>query len=149
MSDGDSGGDGGGDSAGRVISVPSRREIPHYHGDGVRALFVASAIILIVAKSTGADLPLSTFGTVVAAVVLVIAAGITNPVQFWIHWINAFLAICGTILFGTTAIEHYRSGISIFDSSFVYVEALALLSLVALYFTTQTVRGLHLRPDFS
>jgi hypothetical protein len=133
------GGDGG-------EHIPRHRGIPHYHGDAARALFVVSAVLLIFAKSTGADIPLSTFGTVVSAVVLVVAAGITNPTQFWIHWLNAFLAICGTLLFGTTAVENYRAGIRVFDPSFIYVEALALLSLLALYFTTRTVRGLHMRP---
>ena len=123
--------------------IPRHHKIPHYHGDGVRALFVVSAVLLIVAQSTGAELPLSTFGTVIVAVVLVIAAGITNPAQFWIHWANAFLAMFGVLLFGTTAVNHYR------DPSFVYVEALALLSLIALYFTTRTVRGLHMKENHS
>lgn len=129
--------------------VPPHREIPHYHGDGVRALFVASAVLLIVAKSTGAELPLSTFGTVVAAVVLVVAAGITNPAQRGIHWLNATLAVIGTILFGRAAVNHYSTGTSFFDTSFLFIEALALLSLVALYFTTRTIRGIKQRPDYS
>lgn len=137
----------GSENGGEGEIVPPHREIPHYHGNEVRALFVVSAIVLIVAKSTGADLPLSTISTVTTAVVLVIAAGITNPAQFWIHWANAFLAAYGTILFGMTAVDHYRTGASVFDLSFVYVEALALLSLVALYFTVRTVRGLHLKKD--
>lgn len=135
------GGDGG-------ESVPRHRSIPHYHGDEARVLFVVSAVLLIVAKSTGAELPLSTFGIVVAAVVLVVAAGITNPAQFWIHWINSFLAVYGTILFGTTAVDRYRAGASVFDASFAYVEALALISLIALYFTTRTIRGIKQRPKF-
>ncbi len=126
-------------------SVPPRSVVPHYHGDEVRALFVISAVVLVVARSTGADLPLSTFGTVASAVALVVAAGITNPTQFWIHWMNAFLAMSGTLLFGTAAVENYRSGITIFDSSFIYVEALAILSLIALYFTTRTIRGIKQR----
>lgn len=129
--------------------IPQRHHIPHYHGDAVRALFVASAIVLIVARSTGVDLPLSTFGTVSTAVALVIAAGITNPASFWIHWINAGLAMVGTILFGMSAVDHYRLGISVFDPSFTYIEALALLSLLALYFTTRTIRGLHTRTIIS
>ena len=128
-------------------SVPLRREIPHYHGDGVRVLFVVSAIVLIVAQSTGAELPLSTLGTVVSAVMLVIAAGITNPMQYEIHWANALIAIAGTLLFGTTAVSNYRAGMSFFDPSFVYVEALALLSLIALYFTTRTIRGITQAPS--
>ena len=139
----------GNDDGGMGDSVPPRREIPHYHGDGVRVLFVVAAVVLIIAQSTGADLPLGTTGAVVSAVLLVIAAGITNPAQYGIHWFNAFLAIVGTLLFGTTAVEHYRAGLSAFDSSFVYIETLTLLSLIALYFTTRTIRGLHMRPRFS
>ena len=126
--------------------VPPRHVIPHYHGDTVRALFFVGALVLIVAQSTGADLPLSTIGSVVSAVLLVIAAGITNPAQKGIHWFNAFIAIGGTLIFGISAVSHYRSGASIFDPSFTYTEALALLSLVALYFTTATIRGNIQRP---
>lgn len=125
----------------------THREIPHYHGDAVRALFVLGALTLIVAQSTGTDLPLSTGNAVIAAAILVVAAGITNPTQKWIHWLNALLAALGSIIFGTAVIEHYRSGLSGFNSSFFFLEALALLSLVALYFTTRTIRGLVLRPE--
>ncbi len=126
-----------------------RHTIPHYHGDAVRGLFLVSALVLIVAQSTGAQLPLSTVGAVIVAVALVVSAGITNPAQSWIHWINAFFAVLGTFLFGTTAVEHYRAGMSFFDPSFAYVEALAFLSLFALYFTTRTIRGFYLRPKLS
>lgn len=128
--------------------VPPRREIPHYHGDKTRIIFVVSAVVLIVAQSTGADLPLSTAGAVISAILLVIAAGVTNPAQFGIHWMNAFIAILGTLVFGITAVSRYRSGVSFFDPSFIYVEALALLSLIALYFTTRTIRGIGQRPSF-
>ncbi len=129
-------------------SIPRAHRIPHYHGDNVRVLFVVSAVVLIIAQSTGAELPLTTTGAVTAAVLLVVTAGITNPAVHWIHWLNALIAIYGTVLFGTTAVEHYRSGISIFDTSFAYIEALALLSLIALYFTTRTIRGFHMRSLF-
>lgn len=128
-------------------SIPQRHRIPHYHGDAVRALFFTGAIILIVAQSTGVDLRLSTTGAVTFAILLVVAAGITNPAKSWIHWLNAFIAVIGTLFFGTTAVGHYRADISIFDTSFAYIEALALLSLVALYFTTRTIRGFRPRPD--
>lgn len=129
------------------ISVPPHRKIPHYYGNNVRVIFVISAIVLIIAQSTGADLPLSTKGAVFGAIVLVILAGITNPAQGWIHWANEFMAMFGVLLFGTSAIDHYRAGLSVFDSSFAYIETLALLSLLALYFTTRTVRGFYLKGD--
>ncbi len=129
-------------------TVPPKREIPHYHGDEVRVIFVIGAIVLIVAQSTGANLPLSTAGAVISAALLVIAAGITNPAQYGIHWVNALIATAGTILFGITAVSRYRAEVSLFDPSFVYVEALALLSLIALYFTTRTIRGIKQRQEF-
>jgi hypothetical protein len=127
--------------------VPMLHRVMHYHGDETRMIFFASAIVLIIAQSTGASLPLTTTGAVFAAVLLVVAAGITNPAQSSIHWFNAFIAICGTLLFGLNAVNHYRAGISLFDPSFAYTETLALLSLVALYFTTRTIRGDIQRPD--
>lgn len=136
-------GDGGGES------VPQQHKIPHYHGDIVRALFFVSAIILIVAQSTGADLRLSTTGAVFSAILLVVVAGTTNPARSGIHWLNACIAVIGTLFFGTTAVEHYRANVSIFDTSFAYIEALTLLSLVALYFTTRTIRGFRSRLDNS
>ena len=126
--------------------VSHRRTIPHYHGDAVRGLFLVSALLLIVAQSTGAKLPFPAVGAIIAAVALVISAGITNPREPWIHWVDAFFAVIGTFLFGTAAVEHYRAGMNLSDLSFVYVEALALLSLFALYFTTRTIRGFHSRP---
>ncbi len=122
------------------------RAIPHYHGDAVRGLFVLGAITLIVAQSTGAALPLSTGGAVLGAVILVIAAGVTNPTQRWIHWMNAVLAAIGTVMFGTAVIERYQAGVAAVSGSFIFLEALAILSLVALYFTVRTLRGILLRP---
>lgn len=129
-------------------NVPHKREIPHYHGDEARVIFVISALIIIIAQSTGADLPLSTTGAVISSAILVIAAGVTNPAVLWIHWFNALMAFGGTILFGTSVVAHYRTGISLFDPSFIYLEALSLLSLVALYLTTRTIRGIFQRPKF-
>lgn len=129
--------------------VPRKHRVLHYHGDEMRVIFFVGAIVLIVAQSTGADLPLSTIGAVTAAVMLVIAAGITNPDHFWIHWFNAFLAVVGVLVFGTSAVGHYRAGMSVLDPSFTYTEALSLLSLFALYFTTRTIRGILQRPNLS
>lgn len=140
-------GNGSGDGEHVGEHVPQHHRIPHYHGDAVRALFFAGAIIIIVAQSTGADLRLSTGGAITLAILLVVAAGITNPAKSWIHWLDAALAVLGTFFFGSTAVEHYRAGVDFFDASFAYIEALALLSLVALYFTTRTIRGFRLRPD--
>lgn len=117
----------------------------HYYGGVVRALFIVAALVLLIAKTVGAELPLSLTGSVVTAVLLIVAAGITTPVLVWIQWINEVFALWGTLLFGTSAIEHYRAGSTIADTSFFAVEVLAILFLIALYYATKTVRGILLR----
>jgi len=125
------------------------RHIAHYHGDTVRFLFVAAAVIMLVAETTGASLPLPIFGIVTLAVILVIAAGIANPAQEWIHFINAILAIYGAVTFGLYAIQQYQTTHSFFSQTYLFAEALALVFLIAVYYTTKTVRGVLLRPHLT
>ncbi|HUQ30323.1 MAG TPA: hypothetical protein VM103_02265 [Candidatus Paceibacterota bacterium] len=121
----------------------------HYHGSTVRALLITSAIVLLIGATTGSDLPLSGSGSVISAIVLMVVAGITNPEQEWIHWVNEFLTVLLTIVFGTNAIEYYHRGGSVLDHSFFFTEVLSIIFLVTLYFTTKTVRGFHLRKSLA
>jgi len=125
------------------------RPVAHYHGDTVRALFVIMAVVMLIAETTGASLPLSTLGIVSFAVVLMVAAGIANPAQSWIHYVNVVLAVFGAISFGLYAIEQYRATHDVLTPTFLYAEVLALLFLTSVYYATKTVRGLLLRPHLS
>ena len=124
------------------------RKTRHYYGDTVRVLFVLGAIVLFVAESTGAVLPLSLSGVVVAAVILVVAAGITNPQQYWVHFVNELIAILGTVIFAEQAVGYWRVSIAVLNISYLFTEVMALLSIIALYFTTKTLRGVLLRQHF-
>ena len=126
--------------------APIRVSRQHYYGDVARILFVMAAIVILVAETTGADIPLTAGEAVIWAVILAISAGITNPEQSWIHWINEGIAILGVLVFGTSAIAHYRAGAGLLDSSYLYNEILALLSVITVYYTTKTIRGNVLRP---
>ena len=125
--------------------VPPVREIPHYHGDAARALFVIEAILLVIAPSMGAILSVSTTGALIGAVILVIAAGITNPAQAWIQYVDEALALLGAVVFGMRAVNTYPVAGTSLDTSFIFALALALISLVALYLTTRTIRGFIMR----
>ncbi len=126
-----------------------RKSAPHYYGDTVRMLFVSAAVLLIVATTTGAHLPLSAANAIAVAVVLAVAAGITNPEQRWIHWTNEAIAILGTLVFAGSAIGNWRAGVGITDPSYLFTEIISLLSLASLYFTTKTIRGFLLRAHLS
>lgn len=129
--------------------LPPRPHVRHYYGDTVRILFVAIAIAMVVGETTGAALPLSATTAVIAAITFAVAAGITNPGQKWIHYINEALAILGALIFTTSAALHWRAGAGFFDPSYFFTELVAILSIIALYFTTKTLRGLLLRETLS
>jgi len=132
---------------GEISEGPLRhRHVAHYHGDTVRALFIAEAVVLLIAETTGASLPIATLSIVLFAVALVVAAGITNPAQTWIHFVNALLALYGAVTFGLYAIEEYHLARDIFGQTYLSTELLAILFLISVYFTTKTVRGIMLRP---
>ena len=119
------------------------KRISHYHGDAVRILFVIAAGLIFLAEMLDADLPFSTFSTVVLVIVLVVAAGITNPAQVWIHWVNMVLSIFGLLLFGGISLTRFRENAP-FDESFI-VGCVALVFLVSLYLATRTIRGILMR----
>ncbi len=137
-------------NTGDIPSSPfAHRRIAHYHGDIVRILFLASALIMLAAQTTGTSLPFSTIQVVIFAVILVILAGVTNPAQAWIHYLNEVVAVFGAVRFGITAIEEYQGRQNLLDPQYLYVEVLALLFFIAVYFATKTIRGILLRPSLT
>jgi len=120
-----------------------RREIRvvHYHGDTVRILFIGAALLVFLTQFIGTKLPFSTGGLMFIIVVLVVAAGITNPVQKWIHWVNIVISIIGLTIFGGLALSRASADASVFSESGL-VALLAILFVAALYLGTRTVRGL-------
>lgn len=118
--------------------------LPHYYGGAVRALFIACAILLLMGGTLSADLPLSEGQTVFFAIVLMVTAGITNPAQRWIHWINEICAVIGILIFAPSAFAHYRAGVRFADPSMFLIEMLSVLFLISLYYATKTIRGMLL-----
>ena len=120
-----------------------RREVrhSHYHGDTVRILFVCAAVLVFLTQFVGTKLPFSTGALMFIIVVLVVAAGITNPVQHWIHWVNTIISIFGLLIFGGLALARIGTREDIFSQSGL-VAILAIVFLATLYLGTRTLRGL-------
>ena len=127
------------------VSFQHQRTCPiHYYGDTVRILFIIMAVVLLIGETAGADFPFSPGVSIMWALVFAIIAGITNPKQKWIHWVNGAVVVGAVYLFGTHAITHYRADADLFSASYFFPEGIAVLSLIALYFATKTIRGLLL-----
>jgi hypothetical protein len=116
------------------------QEVAHYHGDLVRMLFVAAAFLMLVMQFTGNAIFATPAALIVFVSVLVVAAGITSPVQRTIHWINLFLSFAGLAIFGSLATQRLHSLGDFFTHNGI-TGIIALIFLMALYFSTRTVRG--------
>jgi len=119
--------------------------VPHYYGDIVRLLFLASAVIMLVGLPGISNyLSIPTAVSVVAMLVLGLAAGLTNPKLLWESVINAVIASGGLVIFETYAVTAFRQH-GAADKFFISNMVLGFIFLFAVYFSVKTVRGLLLR----
>lgn len=115
-------------------------EIAHYHGDYVRFLFIAAAVLMMIMQFTG-NSPFATSAALIMFVaVLAIAAGITSPTQRLIHLVNLVISLLGLVIFGALATQRLHS-IGDFFTHDGLTGIIALIFLTALYLSTRTVRG--------
>lgn len=118
--------------------------IPHYYGDTVRNLFlVAAAILMASAALDEALFAFYLFLGIFVLLALVILAGLTSPLKRFSILADAILSGALLIFFeysaliGHTSIAH--NGV---DVAFMLRQILALIFLVALYFSIKTLRGM-------
>jgi hypothetical protein len=114
----------------------------HYYGDVVRILFVCAAVLILAAQVVGGAF-LTVGASLVAVIVLAVAAGLTNPVQAWIHWANIFISAIGLLASGSVFLVRFRSEDGIQSSIIALI--LTLIFVFALYSSTKTLRGVLMR----
>lgn len=113
----------------------------HYHGDTVRGLFLMAAVLIFATRFIGTALPFTFGAQMLLILTLVITAGITNPAQKAIHYVNMLVSIAGTLTFGGLAFSRIETTEALFSGEGLIV-VIAFIFLAALYFSTRTVRGL-------
>lgn len=113
----------------------------HYHGDTVRGIFLVAAVLIFATRFIGTELPFTFGAQMLLILTLVITAGITNPAQKTIHYVNMLVSVAGTLTFGGLAFSRIETSEALFSSEGLIV-LIAFLFLAALYFSTRTVRGL-------
>jgi len=116
----------------------------HYYGGIVRFLFMVAAVIMLMGLPTVKSYThLPTLFSVVAILVLGLAAGFTNPKQLWGAVVNAVIALVGFVIFESYSVWAYGH-YSATDKFFIVTLALGFIFLFAVYFSVKTVRGLWL-----
>ena len=114
--------------------------IPHYYGDFVRLLFVATAALSFLAIPIwGQILPYGIVFEVIAGIVLVVLAGLTNPHSKWVMYWNILVSGLGAFLLEITAISLQPSSATML---LAIREVSVLLLITALYFSIKTARAM-------
>lgn len=115
----------------------------HYYGDIVRILFVVGAALIFLSDFLPGPF-LTPIASLVISVLLIVAAGLTNPVQAWIHWINVLFSGLLLILFGSIAVARYQdTGMLALSTWLILV--LVFIFICALYSSIKTLRGVLMR----
>jgi hypothetical protein len=120
--------------------------LTHYYGDIVRKLFFAAAILMLFGLPFFSErVPVPTIWSLVAIVTIGFLAGLTNPVKSFPAWVNTIVSGIAVIIFEAFAVMTYRDIGP--DVLFLANQALAILFLIALYFSTKTLRAMVLEQN--
>ena len=117
----------------------------HYYGDTIRILFVVSGLIIAVSLpffSAVINTPIAI--SIIASVILAVSAGMMNPQQRWIMFVNAIIAVSAFIFFEYSSVHTY---LDLSPATTIHVlffwtnQALSIIFFLAAYLSTKTLRG--------
>ncbi len=125
--------------------IEENSTLSHYHGNIVRKLLLINGLGMVAEYaffSTLVRVPF--FIAIGGAIVLVILAGLQNPKLRWLNEINALVAIVACFTFAYIGTSHYLYA-TIFDPFFFWSNQVhALLFLIAVYYSSKTVRAMFI-----
>lgn len=117
----------------------------HYYGDVVRKLFLATGIAMFLMLAfMNPFLPIPLYLSIIIAMGICVFAGLTNPVQNWVAILNFIIAATGTGVAEYQAVLGYTT-YDMLHRTFLVNQAVAILFMFALYFSTKTLRGMLLK----
>lgn len=119
---------------------------PHYYGDIVRKLFIAAGVILIFTILVDKELlPFNIYFGIVGLLIIVGLAGFTNPKSKMSVIFDAVFSSLMFLTFEFFAVSKYVESYSYFEPVFVFRQLVALIFLVAFYFSIKSIRGMIIR----
>lgn len=115
----------------------------HYYGDNVRKLFVAGAIIMLIALPFFEELiSVPNFYYILGMIILGLIAGFTNPAQRWVVLLNLAISVFAIYFFENEAVSSFKNcGTGKWTWYFFTNQILAIIFLAALYYAAKTERG--------
>lgn len=120
----------------------------HYYGDTVRSLFLLAAIIIfLIVPFGGSSDPELAIILVASSVILTLFAGLTSPKTHVVALIDSFISGVGCFIFESLAVSAYKASSTLTDTAVFVLQTLAIIFLLALYFSVKTVRGMNVKDD--
>lgn len=124
------------------IEAPSTAPIPHYHGNVVRQLLITAVILMLVgAPFYAGSLKIQLPFLVVGALLLASVAAIANPHKRWVFIAGAGAAGIGFAVYEMWSLYQYTESTWM---QTVLRQIIALIFLVAFYFSMKTIRAFTL-----
>ena len=130
---------------------PTTTPPAHYYGDIVRKLFIAASLIMISTLPFFTDLIGVPFIiSIIMVMIVAFLAGLQSPNKHWVTRINTIVAAVGCGLFQYKAIAYYiiSTPFTISWLFFTINQVLAILFLIAFYYSSKTMRDLHIEFPF-
>ncbi|MCW9054721.1 MAG: hypothetical protein OQJ98_01950 [Candidatus Pacebacteria bacterium] len=122
-------------------SIQSGEEqVPHYHGDVVRILFLVGGVIILATLPFYKNLlPVGTSFLTVFVVLLALGGAIVNPFQRWTVFVDLVISAVAVVLFEYAAVIRYG-----YDEGLLSLirQLLAIVFLFALYYSGRTLRAM-------
>lgn len=119
----------------------------HYYGDVVRFLFLAAAVIMLVALPfLNPNLPVPLIFSILIILTIGLVAGVTNPLQKSTLFITTGISAIALAVFEYYAVTTYINT-SYTNILFIVNQVLALIFLFALYYSTKTLRARLIDKD--
>ncbi len=126
--------------------VEQKRLTKHYYGDTVRKLFIAGAVLMFIYLPLDRNLvPAVVYILIILALAITLFAGFTNPAQKWVITYDTVIAAIICLTFEFFAVSRYQLVHQIGDITFLTRQLLAINFLIALYFSSKSLRGLHVK----
>lgn len=116
----------------------------HYYGDLVRALFLVGGFVMLVTLPMfNSFLPVSAAFSLLAIVLLVLSAGLTNPKNERSAMLDMSISGIALLVFGYDAVVRYSLGSAGDSTGWLFWVDLFLASVFfgALYYSLKTLRG--------
>lgn len=122
---------------------PRGRRVPHYYGDIVRKYLLFAGAMLLVAVLVDKELlSFYLFIGIFGVLVFTVLAALMSPKVTSAIFTNAVISALMFLMFEYFAISAYLKSQTFLDSIFILRQTIAVAFLVALYFSTKTLRGM-------